>query len=134
MGGRPELPFHIIKDLFEFINLRKDGMINLNEWLQVFKDEKSEQNNENEQNRNKKRNEKNRNNSMMLEAKNANMRLSTAPSDRLVLNQPPKVKVLPQRGTDNARVESCKDYDLVMKIIGIIILLLLLYCYYYYYY
>lgn len=42
MGGRPELPFQIMKDLFEFINLRKDDIINLNEWLQVFKDDKSE--------------------------------------------------------------------------------------------
>ena len=64
MGGRPELPFHIMKDLFEFINLRKDGIINLNEWLQVFKDEKSELNNNsgrNESNKNNK-NSKNENN------------------------------------------------------------------------
>jgi len=33
IAGRPELPFHIIKDLFEFIDLRKDNQIDMNEWL-----------------------------------------------------------------------------------------------------
>ena len=37
VSGKSEVPFHIIKDLFEFIDLRKDNIIDLNEWLQVFK-------------------------------------------------------------------------------------------------
>ena len=29
--------FTIIKDLFDFIDIRKDGIIDLNEWMQTFK-------------------------------------------------------------------------------------------------
>ena len=36
------LPFSILKDLFEFIDIRKDGVIDMNEWLQSFKISKEE--------------------------------------------------------------------------------------------
>jgi hypothetical protein len=35
--GREEIPsFAIIKDLFNFIDIKKDGVIDMKEWLQTF--------------------------------------------------------------------------------------------------
>jgi len=37
LAGKEALNFNVVKDLFEFIDLRKDNYIDLNEFLQVFK-------------------------------------------------------------------------------------------------
>jgi len=36
--AREEIPpFPIIKDLFDFLDIRKDGIIDMNEWMQSFR-------------------------------------------------------------------------------------------------
>ena len=37
ISGEEPPSFSIIKDLFDFIDIRKDGIIDLNEWMQTFK-------------------------------------------------------------------------------------------------
>ena len=36
LGEEKPLPYPIIKDLFDTIDIRKDGIIDLNEWHQTF--------------------------------------------------------------------------------------------------
>jgi len=33
----PNPGFSIIKDIFDFIDIRRDGIIDMNEWMQTFK-------------------------------------------------------------------------------------------------
>ena len=37
LSGTELYPHPIISDLFNFIDVRKDGLIDLNEWMQTFK-------------------------------------------------------------------------------------------------
>ena len=36
-AGEPVPGFSIIKDIFDFIDIRRDGIIDINEWMQTFK-------------------------------------------------------------------------------------------------
>jgi len=36
-AGEPIPGFSIIKDIFDFIDIRRDGIIDMNEWMQTFK-------------------------------------------------------------------------------------------------
>ena len=36
-AGKPIPGFSIIKDIFDFIDIRQDGIIDKNEWMQTFR-------------------------------------------------------------------------------------------------
>ena len=37
LSGTDMIPYPITHDLFSFIDIRRDGVIDLNEWMQTFK-------------------------------------------------------------------------------------------------